>query len=248
MKIAIITDIHEDLISLTEALRMIDKYRCDEIVCLGDISGYSIPYYTYLKSRNAHECLALIKSNCKTVVLGNHDMHAGSIIPENSSFFNFPKNWYQLDYRQKQKLANDSIWLHEENDLNPLYSEEDLAYLKSLPEFAILNCTGLKILFSHYIYPNILGIKKEFNTYPEEFKDHFKFMEANECKLSFSGHSHIKGFYTVEKQKFKQYGYKSLKLKSEPVCFGLPPITNQQKRSGFSILDLNNRTLQVKRL
>lgn len=248
MKIAIITDIHEDIINLTKALRKIDKYSCDEIVCLGDISGYSIPYYTYLQSRNAHECLALIKSNCKTVVLGNHDMHAGSIIPANSAFFDFPKNWYQLDYHQKHKLANDSIWLHEENDLNPLYSEEDLTYLKSLPEFAILNSSDLNILLSHYIYPNISGIKKEFHTYPEEFKDHFKFMEAKECKLSFTGHSHVKGFYTVDKDRFKHYRYKSLELKKEPICFGLPPITNQQKRSGFCILDLNNRIVHVKQL
>ena len=93
MKIAIITDIHEDLLSLQEAFRQIEKHQCDEIVCLGDISGYSIPYYNYLNRRNAHECLSLIRSNCKIVILGNHDIHAGSIIPSHCNFFDFPDNW-----------------------------------------------------------------------------------------------------------------------------------------------------------
>ena len=130
MRLAIITDIHEDIISLKEALRKIERQQCDEIICLGDISGYSVPYYDYLRTRNAHECLSLIKSNCSTIILGNHDIHAASIIPKNSSFFDFPENWYQLDYHQRHELANKTLWLHEENDLNPLYTSEDLKYLK----------------------------------------------------------------------------------------------------------------------
>jgi Icc-related predicted phosphoesterase len=51
MKIAIISDIHEDIDSFQAVLRAIDKFACHEIVCLGDISGYSIPYYNYLNAR-----------------------------------------------------------------------------------------------------------------------------------------------------------------------------------------------------
>ena len=248
MKIAVITDIHEDILSLTEALRKIEKYKCDEIICLGDISGFSIPHYTYYQSRNAHDCLSLIKANCKIVIRGNHDMHAASIIPENCSFFDFPENWYQLNYHQRLKLSNNTLWLHEENDLNPLYTEDDLDYLKSLPEYAVFSNSGLNILFSHYVYPNISGMKKEFFTYQDEFRQHFKFMESNECSLSNTGHTHVKGFYTINNDRFKQYGFRSLELKSEPLCIGLPPITSQQNRSGFSIFDLNNRTIRVLRL
>jgi len=205
MKIAIITDIHEDLLSLKEALRKIEKFGCDEIVCLGDISGYSVPHYTYLSSRNASECLSLVKSNCKIIVLGNHDLFAAKLIPHNSSFFSFPENWYQMDYERKKPLANNSIWLHEETDLNPLYSAKDLEFLKSLPEYVIENFDNEKIMFSHYAYPNLSGLKREFFSFYDEFNAHFNFMEKNFCNISFTGHAHIKGCYKVSKRKKGNY-------------------------------------------
>jgi len=248
MKLAIITDIHEDINNLKEALRKIENYKCDEIVCLGDISGFSVPYYTYLQTRNAHECLSLIRSNCKIVLLGNHDIHAASIIPKNCTFFDFPKNWYQLNYHQRHELGNDTLWLHEENDLNPLYKEEDLEYLRSLPEYKIIETPGQNILLTHYIYPNISGLKKEFYTNRDEFQQHFQFMNQMECSISFSGHSHPRGFFKATPEKFKQYRYKSMKLKSEPVCIGLPPITSLKNRSGFCIFDVDALSINVIKL
>ena len=165
MRLAIITDIHEDVISLKEALRRIDRMRCDEIVCLGDISGYSVPYYNYLNSRNAHECLSLIRSYCKITILGNHDIHAAKIIPGHCDFFDFSDDWYQLSYQQRHQLANNSIWLHEENDLDPLYTNEDIAYLKTLPEYAVSDIGGTNVLFTHYVFPNISGMKDKIEVY-----------------------------------------------------------------------------------
>lgn len=245
MKIAIITDIHEDIISLKEAFRIIEKNKCDKVVCLGDISGYSIPYYNYLQTRNAHECLSLIRSNCKIVILGNHDIHAANIIPEHCSFFDFPENWYNLNYHQRHKLANDTLWLHEENDLNPLYMDEDLAYLKSLPEYAIQKTTGINLLFTHYIYPNISGLKKEFYTYSDEFQQHFQFMDRMDCRISFTGHSHTKGFSIATKKNFKQYRYKKKQLPTEPSCIGISPITSSGKRSGICIFDTDELIVHV---
>ena len=248
MKISIITDIHEDILSLKEALRKIETYKCDEIICLGDISGYSVPYYDYLRTRNAHECLSLVRSNCKIIILGNHDIHAASIIPANCNFFDFPKNWYQLNYHRRHELANDTLWLHEENDLNPLYKDEDLEYLKSLPEYSVLETPESNILFAHYVYPNISGLKKEFYTYGDEFKQHFLFMESLDCTFSFTGHAHVKGFFTATKEKFKQYRYREIKLKPTPICIGISPITRQNKRSGFCIFDTEYLSLQVVKL
>jgi len=248
MRIAIISDIHEDVLSLKEALRQITKYNCDEIICLGDISGFNLPYYTYKQSRNASECLSLVRSNCKTVILGNHDLYAGSIIPENCTFFEFPQNWYELDYLQRRKLVDGEIWLHEEHDLNTNYTSKDIEYLKSYKEFEILRTNNDNILFSHYAFPNISGIKKEFFAYKFQFHPHFKFMDDNNCKISFISHEHTKGFYTVTKNKYKQYGYENLRLNDEQICVGLPPITGQQNRNGFAIFDLETQLLQIKKL
>jgi predicted phosphodiesterase len=248
MRLAIITDIHEDFEYLKDAFRKIDKLNVDDVVCLGDISGFSLPHYAYRKSRNAHGCLSLLKNNCKIVVLGNHDIHAAKIIPVNCSFFKYPENWYQLDYHKRHELANHILWLHEEDDLNPLYKQSDIEYLRSLPEYFIFETSGLRILFSHYIYPNILGLKKEFYTYKDEFKQHFEFMELQNCTLSFTGHSHINGFSVASPKSFNQYRYKKLEIKPGSACISIPPITRHEKRSGFCIFDTNEMRIEVLKL
>lgn len=239
MKIAIISDIHEDLISLKQALKSIARNNCDEIICLGDISGFSLPFYSYTDSRNASECLNLIKENCKIVILGNHDLHAGSILPKNCSFFNFPDNWYQLNYQQRNKLAQNSLWLHDKQDLIPNYNDKDIKYLNTLSEYFIYPLSNSNILFSHYAYPNLSGIKKEFYNYKFEFRQHFSFMENKDCSMSFISHAHTDGFYTVTKQNFKRYNFEALELGVENIIVGIPAITSQQKMNGYAILDSN---------
>jgi hypothetical protein len=207
-----------------------------------------VPYYNYFQTRNAHECLSLIRSNCKIVILGNHDIHAANIIPENCPFFEFPENWYQLDYHERHRLGNNTLWLHEENDLNPLYKADDLNYLKSLPEYSVLKTSEINILFTHYVYPNISGLKKEFYTYRDEFHQHFQFMNSMDCTVSFTGHSHVKGFFAASPEKFKEYRFKGLKLKTEPVCIGISPITGHKKGNGFCVFNVNELSIQVIKL
>lgn len=246
MRIAIITDIHEDVISLKNALRKIEKQKCDEIVCLGDISGFSAMYYNYLQSRNAHECLQLLRENCKHILLGNHDIHAGQIIPQSCSFFEFPNNWYELDYHDRQLLGGQLLWLHEEDDLDPLYKQSDIQYLKTLKEFVVKEQGDIRILFSHYIYPNTSGLKKEFYTYRNEFQQHFNFMETQGCTISFTGHAHTNGCFFATKHKFREKGYKKFQiLPDEPTCVGIPPITGQRKRSGFCIFDTEELIVNI---
>lgn len=242
MKLAIITDIHEDIQSLQNALHMIEKHKCDDIVCLGDISGYSVPYYSYIKTRNAHQCLKLIQNNCKYIVLGNHDIHAGKIIPKNCMFFNYPENWYNLNYQQRHKLGNGLLWLHEENDLDPLYTEEDVKFLQTLPEFQVIQLQGLKILVSHYVYPNLSGLKKDFYSYKDEFDQHFDFMQEQQCMISFTGHSHVNGCIKVTKNKVHYCRSRTIKTNPFPVCIGIPPVTSNVKNPGFCIFDSKEKT------
>ena len=103
------------------------------------ITGFSVPFYKYRKTRNAHECLSLLREKNSIIIPGNHDFHAGQMIPKNSAVFDFPDNWYDLDYQQRSELGKNEIWLHEEDDLNPLYTIEDIEFLRSLPEYYILN-------------------------------------------------------------------------------------------------------------
>jgi len=245
MKIAVISDIHEDIVNLKVALKKIEKFKADEIICLGDISGFSIPYYHHLNSRNAHECISLIKSTCKTVVLGNHDMHAAKILPKHCNFFKYPDNWYELNYQQKKEIAKNIIWLHEENDLDPLYTENDLQYLKTLPEYFIYKTPKINILFTHYAYPNISGLKKEFFTYTDEFFNHFNFMDINNCTISFIGHTHIQGLLMVSRKKINSLRFGEVNLKSKPSCLGIPSIALNKKKNGFCIFDIDKMVVNT---
>lgn len=248
MKIAIISDIHEDILSLKAALKNIEKHRVDQIVCLGDISGYSVPYYDHLDTRDAHECLKLVRSNCSHVILGNHDMHAARIIPGSSSIFDYPENWHQLDYQVKKKMAMDKIWLHEENDIDPLYSGEDLEYLRSLPEYVVMSTTMGNILFSHYVYPNLSGAGKSFFTYADEFKKHFEFIQEKNCKVSFFGHTHIIGLLKVMPKSIKNLGFRKAASLSANNAISVPSIALNGKRNGFCIFDVKEEKVQSFRI
>ncbi|MDA3822440.1 MAG: metallophosphoesterase family protein [Bacteroidales bacterium] len=247
MRLAIISDIHEDNKSLKKVLEKVSRAGYDQLVCLGDISGFSIPHYTNLKDRNAHDCLNLLREKSSIMVAGNHDYHAAKKIPENSNVFKFPDDWYDLDHSQRRNLVGDEIWLNEENELDPLYTKEDIEYLNSLPEYLVLKNEACNILFSHYVYPNLAGFKKGFYTTGKEFEQHFGYMDTLKCGISFTGHTHVNGFYTVTPGKFKQFRFTKTVLQQFPVSVGVPPVANNSKRRGFCIFDTESSILTAHR-
>jgi predicted phosphodiesterase len=245
VRLVLISDIHEDILSLKNVLKQVDKKGYDHLFCLGDISGFSVPYYKYRKTRNAHECLTLIREKCDIILPGNHDLHAARKIPGHSDVFDFPLNWYEMDYHEKKSLAGEEIWLHEENELDPLYSGEDIKFLGSLPEYATFSIPSCNILLSHYVYPNLSGFKKGFYSEADEFRSHFELMTSLHCSISFTGHAHVNGFYAVNRKKFRQFNHSKHKLNHFPVCIGIPPVTSNKKRTGFCIFDTESMNVRA---
>ncbi len=229
MRLAIISDIHEDLDSLLKILKKVEVEGYDKLICLGDISGFSLPYYTYGKTRNASGCLALLRKKCDVIVAGNHDLHAAGLSPD-----------------LPDALQNKDTWQHE-NDLDPGYSEDDISFLTTLPRSHILPSDAGNILFSHYVYPNLSGFVKGFYYESKEFQEHFAFMHDRECKLCFSGHAHPRGFYRVQPGDFKLYRKRRLKITSFPSLIGIPHVTRHEHRSSFCIFDTTSLRLQVLR-
>ncbi|MFO7668800.1 MAG: metallophosphoesterase family protein [Bacteroidales bacterium] len=236
MRLAIITDIHEDIDNLKRIMRKIDKKGCDKLVCLGDISGYSLPFYKYGKTRSATECLSLVRERCQIIIPGNHDLHAARRIPGHSKVFDFPHNWYDLDLEHRRELAADELWLHED-DMDHGFSSEDLHFLYGLPEYEILETANVNILLSHYASPNLSGFRKKFYTWAREFSGHFNLMEKHNCQLSFIGHAHPRGFFEVTENRFRHMAYRKRKMTKFPAIIGCPPVTRHQYRSGFCIFD-----------
>ena len=199
----------------------------DRLICLGDISGFSLPYYGYGESRNAPACLALLREKCQILLAGNHDIHAAGRDPE-------------LPERMKGQEA----WPHQK-DLDPGYGEDDIRFLASPPLYETLSTPAGKILFSHYIYPNLSGFVQGFYHKAKEFREHFSFMHAQGCSLGFSGHAHPQGFYRVNSGGFRLYRKRKLKISSFPAVIGIPPATRHEHRSGFCIFDTVSFQLQI---
>lgn len=229
MRLAILSDIHEDLNRLQRILKKIDRKGSDLVICLGDISGFSDTYYRYGKSRSASACLDLIRRNCDIIVPGNHDLHAAGRIPD------------------KPAGATFEYWVHEE-DLDPGYSHEEIEFLGGLQETVVLPVEGYNILMSHYIEPNVSGYITGFFSSGKELEAHFHLMEDRNCKLGFTGHAHARGFYTAGPQGFRHYGYRRLHLDHFPLVVGIPPVTRHKYRSGFCIFDTVTNLLQVYKL
>ena len=227
MRLAILSDIHEDYENLLKIVGLAEARGFDKLICLGDISGFSLPYYKYGKSRNASACLALLREKCDIIIAGNHDLHAAGIDPELPDI-----------------LKGQETWQHQ-LDLDPGYSEEDISFLATLPFYEILATPAGNILFSHYVYPNLSGMVKGFYYSEKEFQEHFAFMLERECSLCFTGHAHPRGFYKVHPEGFKHYRYRSIKISSFPAIIGIPHATRHEHRSSFCIFDPSSLRLQV---
>jgi predicted phosphodiesterase len=248
MRIAIISDIHEDIESLRKVVHRIEKTGFDRLVCLGDISGFSVPFYHYHADRRAHDCLSLLREKSAVIVPGNHDYHAARMLPKHSPAFGFPADWYEMEYSERKALSNNEIWLHEENDLDPLYTKEDIRYLRTLSDYHVMKDAGDRgILFSHFVWPNMAGFVKSFSTEPEEFSQHFDFMAELGCTISFTGHAHVRGWNMAIPRYFRYYRYGRRRLSAFPVCVGIPPATRHKNRSGFCIFDAGRSLLRVVR-
>jgi len=247
MRIAIISDIHEDLINLQLALKKIERLKCDHVVCLGDISGFTVPHHDYIDSRNASACFELVRKHCSVVISGNHDMYGAKCTPAISRF-KFPQNWYKLDYNERAAISKGRVWLYEHEELSALYTKEEQNLIKNLPEYEVAVFENIPVLFTHFIYPNLTGSEKEFYFDLEGYKQHKQFMQEKGARFSFSGHRHHPGLLIVSSSKILSKGF-TRKYKLQPHDSVLiPPITRSGGKSGFCIYDTTQETVRAVRI
>jgi predicted phosphodiesterase len=244
MRYAVISDIHEDVVNLRKAFARIEKIGVDKIVCLGDISGFSARHYSFMDSRNASECLEMVRDKCAIIIAGNHDLHAGRKTPEITPLFSYPDNWYRNDFPTRLKLSEGKVWLYDTYELDALYSREDKAFINSLPEFSVEN----NILFAHYLYPNLTGAAKQFYIEMDALQEHKRFVIDQGCTISFSGHPHHSGLLIVaEKQIVERRFNRKVQLSGVNSVL-VPPIVRGRGGSGFCIFDASQLTIEAKRV
>ena len=247
MRIAIISDIHEDFLNLQKTFDHILKLNINKIACLGDIVGFEVNHYKYEKTRSAQKCIQLIKQQSDVIVAGNHDLLAIERLPFFANQIGFPEDWYNLSMNELKHKYEHIFFLYKneaENDLN----EIDKDIIKNLNSWETLNNDALKILFSHFIYPDINGNIKTFTTNRDGFSQHFKWMEKLGVNLSFVGHAHIQGIGIATKKGLKINNFGIYSLKDEPQIILCPTIAESKYKNGFVIFDSDNMTLEVLRL
>jgi predicted phosphodiesterase len=244
MRYAILSDIHEDIVNLRKMFAKIEKIGVDKIVCLGDISGFSARHYSFMDLRDASGCLDMVRGKCGIIIAGNHDLHAAKKIPEISPLFSYPDNWYQSDFPTRLKLSGDKIWLYDTDELDPLYSHEEKAFIETLPEFMVEN----GFLFSHYLYPNLTGAAKQFYFEGDALQAHKRFVAAQGGKISFSGHPHHSGLLIAAGKQIIEKRYNRKTRLSGVASVLIPPVVRSRGGSGFCIFDAEQLTIEAKRI
>lgn len=241
MRLALISDIHEDVDSLKKAFKEIGKLRVSEIACLGDIVGFSNLFYPYCEGKNAEICVRMVKETCKYAVLGNHDLFHLKKRIKTEAIQDFPEDFFLLDNDDRVNSYGKSFWTYED-DCNVELSDHCLDYLNSLNEFVVLKNN---ILLSHYLFPDITGITQDFKLFPGQCSEHFAFVEEQGCKFSFSGHMHAEGLLRFSKnsRRFRKYGTYDLKDKFRHIF--VPPIASGTKQNGFLVIDFDEKRIEA---
>ncbi len=243
MILGFISDIHEDILSLKKALALLEREKCDRIVCLGDIVGFSPLYYPYSLTRDANACIELVRQHCAEVVAGNHDLFAAGLVPRNNAGVNYPDNWFAMDLADRMTLAKSQIWLYE-SEVPPTLTIENREYLKSLPETAGVTIDGIHILLSHFMYPDVTGSLRKRVDDICDYRAHFWYMRKNSYTLSFAGHMHKEGFELVNGLGYREFGFRKKKIRPTASFIGLPAVASGRNKNGVAIF--NTKSFEFK--
>jgi len=246
MRIAIVSDIHEDIEMLEKAFQTIQKAGYDLLVCLGDITGYAKEFYQHWPNANA--CIELIRENADLVIAGNHDLFLAGKLPSYYQKFQVPENWYKLSLEERRVFSDNGLWLYEE-ELIPQLTAPNLQFLSALPEFEILRQDGTGLIFSHFVLPDLCGITNWFPQNTLELRNHFRFMAQTNVSYSFVGHTHPWSASVAGRLVWNDDFFPGrLLLKKSPQIVFCPPITGNKKKSGFIVYDSKSKEISQFRL
>lgn len=164
MKIAVMSDIHANILALKAVLSDIEQQQVDMIYCVGDLVGYA-PY--------PNEVIDLIKKKNIPTVMGNYDDGIG-----------FQRFICGCDYKdaEAEALGLESIaWtkLHT--------SEESKEFLKNLPQEIRITVANKRILLVH-------GSPNRLNEYiteeiPADYASELIALSGTDILLC--GHTHV---------------------------------------------------------
>lgn len=245
MIVGVLADIHEDIVSLNLALEVLAEHQCEKIICLGDIVGFTLPFYRYIQTRNAEACVAQIQSRCCVAVAGNHDLYAIRRVPHYAAGFDYGPGWYDLDYETRARKARNRIWLYEDNEIPSTLSPASLGFLQDLQEIERIDFDGTACLVSHFCFPDFSGSTIHFPSQASHVGKHFQFLNERGCDIGISGHGHPEGCLIVDDEKITLHSFGTIQLKEGPQWIVAPCVARTSRANGCMIIDTDKSQIRV---
>lgn len=219
---------------LERAIEILKLNGYDMLVCLGDITGFAHDYYNH--SPNANACIDLLRENVHIALAGNHDLHSAQRLPSYHLEKNMPANWYELSLEEKISISRDSLWLYE-NEVNPSLSDINQEYISSLAEYKVLDEGERRILFSHFLKPDITGVSRWFPYRVSDLKTHFKYMAEMNATISFVGHAHPEATTPISRFFWSSPVLGHIRISRKPRIVLCPALVRNHQPSGCLIYD-----------
>ncbi len=243
MKTGVIADIHEDIVTLEAALLQMEKARCEEVVCLGDILGFDERYHTFRPDGEA--CLRLIRENCVAAVAGNHDLVAVDRIPDLTGGFHYPDQWHTMTPEERKQVAGAKLWDYHPLERNRKLTGRSLEFLRSMPEFVVIRRGASAILLSHYLFPDPCGTTTRQLRYTTSLWPHLRWMKEMGCQVALAGHTH-----SPELRMGRRSGLCSVRQPftvsgTHRRIFFVPPVVRNRYGHGFAMMEPVNGTLVI---
>jgi predicted phosphodiesterase len=236
MRVGVLGGIHEDIVRLGEAIAILEANGCSTLVCLGDVTGYTAPYFGYPKTRDAHACVRLVREKCRYAVIGNHDLFAIGKTPRHTQFV-YPDNWDALDLSTRKRISAGAVWLYDD-DLPTSLTRDDKDYLAELPEFAAAEFDGTRVLLSHYVYPNLVGDGVTFDATDNGVQQHFQFMQSHNCDLALFDHDNLcEGIRIFASERVDRLPFGRHPLPAHMAALNGPWVANGTSPNGVLIID-----------
>jgi predicted phosphodiesterase len=244
MKIGVLGGVHEDIVRLGEAIAVLEAKGCSTMVCLGDITGYTAPYFGYPQTRDAHACVRLIRERCRHAVIGNHDLFAIKKRPQHTQF-DYPDDWYALDLAARKRISAGAVWLYDD-DLPAALMPDDIDYLTALPEFAVAEFDDARVLLSHYVYPNLVGDGVAFDAEDGGIQRHFQFMGDHDCELAVFNHDDdLDGMRIFAAGRIERLPFGAHRIPDGVAALNGAWVANGTSPNGVMIIDLAAREVEA---
>lgn len=240
-----ISDIHEDMQNLQKAIRLLEKKGADELIALGDVCGFSERYFSFSRTRSARACWETVLRECTVVVPGNHDLYAIRRIPEFFHDLRLPDSWYDLPLSERKTLGEKLVWLYEpdesEHDLTP----ELCHSISALPAYQVIERDHLKILLTHFVFPDPTGSATTFLPDPGYTDQHLNRMADLQADLGVFGHQHPEGLLQISRNGMKRMRFRRDLPVEKGSAYGVPPTARGRNRAGICLADWNNLRLKT---